>query len=222
MNKMTLVIGNKNYSSWSLRPWLVLKQSDIDFTEIRLSLSDPLWPDEIKKYSPSRLVPVLINGELGVWDSLAICEYIAELFPAAQLWPVDVEARAVARSVSAEMHSGFTNLRKHMNMNCRGYFPGKGMTPEVQGDINRIVEIWNYCRARFAQDGEFLFGKFSIADAMYAPVTFRFATYAVALGPEAQAYVQTIQRLPAIQEWLESAKSETEVIAEYEQYKSRA
>lgn len=215
MNDLTLIIGNKNYSSWSLRPWLLLKQAEIPFKEIRLAFGS----DDLSKYSPSGLVPALKHDSLTIWDSLAIAEYLTEQFPEKELWPRDVEARAVARSVSAEMHSGFANLRTHMNMNCRGYFSGKGMTPEVEKDILRIQQIWQDCRSRYGKSGEFLFGKFSIADAMYAPVTFRFVTYDVALSPVAQAYVDTMQNLPAMQEWLAAAKAETEVMAQYEQYR---
>lgn len=217
MDQFTLVIGNKNYSSWSLRPWLLLKQSGIPFKEIRLALGR----DDLTQHSPSGLVPALKHGALTLWDSLAIAEYLAEQFPEKELWPRDVEARAVARSVSAEMHSGFTSMRTHMNMNCRGYFPGKGMTPEVEKDIRRIQQVWQDCRSRYGKQGEFLFGKFSIADAMYAPVSFRFVTYAVPLPPVAQAYADTLQRLPAMQEWLAAAKAETEVIEQYEQYRGQ-
>lgn len=218
MNDLTLIIGTKNYSSWSLRPWLLLKQAAIPFKEIRLVLGS----DDLSKYSPSGLVPTLKHGSLTIWDSLAIAEYLAEQFPDKRLWPEDVEARAIARSVSAEMHSGFINMRTHMNMNCRGHFPGKGMTPEVAKDIQRIQQIWQDCRSRFGESGPFLFGKFSIADAMYAPVTFRFITYAVPLSPIAQAYVLTLQGLPAMQEWLAAGKAETEVMEQYEQYRSQA
>ena len=218
MNLLTLVIGNKNYSSWSLRPWLLLRQASIPFEEVRLVLGI----DDLSKHSPSGLVPVLKHGALTIWDSLAIAEYLAEQFPEKALWPRDVEARAVARAVSAEMHSGFINLRTHMNMNCRGHFPGKGMTPEVAKDIQRIQQIWQDCRSRFGKDGDFLFGKFSIADAMYAPVSFRFVTYAVPLAPVAREYVSTLQDLPAMQEWLAAAKEESEVIEQYEQYRNKA
>ena len=218
MNPLTLVIGNKNYSSWSLRPWLLLRQAGTPFEEIRLALGR----DDLSKYSPSGLVPVLKHGALAIWDSLAIAEYLAEQFPEKELWPRDVEARAMARSVSAEMHSGFTHLRTHMNMNCRSHFPGKGMTPEVAKDIQRIQQIWQDCRSRFGDGGPFLFGAFSIADAMYAPVSFRFITYAVPLSPVAETYVRTLQDLPAMQEWLAAAKEESEVIEQYEQYRNKA
>lgn len=218
MNPLTLVIGNKNYSSWSLRPWLLLRQASIPFEEIRLALGR----DNLSKYSPSGLASVLKHGALAIWDSLAIAEYLAEQFPEKELWPRDVEARAMARSVSAEMHSGFTHLRTHMNMNCRSHFPGKGMTPEVAKDIQRIQQIWQDCRSRFGDGGPFLFGAFSIADAMYAPASFRFISYAVTLSPVAETYVRTLQDLPAMQEWLAAAKEESEVIEQYEQYRNKA
>lgn len=217
MNPLTLVIGNKNYSSWSLRPWLLLKQAGIPFREIKLAIGK----DDLSMHSPSGLVPALKDGDLTLWDSLAIAEYIAERFPEKHLWPADVKTRAVARAVSAEMHSGFINMRTHMNMNCRGHFPGRGMTPEVQKDIRRIQEIWQDCRSRFGADGPFLFGTFSVADAMYAPVSFRFITYAVPLSSVAETYVRTLQDIPAMQEWLAAAREEHEVIEQYEQYRSK-
>jgi glutathione S-transferase len=215
---LTLVIGNKNYSSWSLRPWLMLKQAGIPFREIFISLYTGTSRAEIGKFSPSGKVPVLIDGKITLWESLAIGEYIAEKIPHQHLWPSDLAARAVARSVAAEMHAGFSELRQHMPMNCRNYLPGKGHTPEVLKDIVRITALWNDCRARFGKSGGFLFGKFSIADAMYAPVALRFVTYAVELDPVCAAYVQTISSLPAIQQWIADARTETEVIPQFEPY----
>ena len=215
---LTLVIGNKNYSSWSLRPWLVLKQAGIPFREIFISLYTEVSPAQIKKYSPSGKVPVLIDGDVTVWESLAIGEHLAGKFPDKQLWPADPAARAVARSVATEMHAGFSALRQHMSMNCRKRLPGKGRTPEVLKDIARITALWNDCRARFGKGGGFLFGKFSIADAMYAPVALRFVTYAVELDPVCAAYVKTITALPAIQQWVADAHAETEVIPQFEPY----
>lgn len=215
---LTLVIGNKNYSSWSLRPWLALKQAGIPFREIPVSLYTETSRAEIKKYSPSGKVPALIDGAMTVWESLAICEYLADKFPEKQLWPADAAARAVARSVATEMHAGFSALRTHMSMNCRKHLPGKGRTPEVLRDIARITALWNDARARFGKGGDFLFGKFSIADAMYAPVALRFVTYAVELDPVSAAYVKTITALPAIQQWVADARAETEVIPQFELY----
>ncbi len=216
MNELTLVIGNKNYSSWSLRPWLLLKHASIPFKEMRIPLYVGDWQAEMLKYSPSGKVPALRDGDLTVWDSLAICEYIAEQLPEHLLWPKDAQARAVARSVSAEMHSGFANLRQNMVMNCRKRYPGKGRAPGVQEDIDRITAIWNDCRARFGRGGDFLFGQFSIADAMFAPVTTRFITYDVPLDPVSAAYVKTVQAMPAMQEWYAAARDEAEVIEQYE------
>ena len=215
---LTLVIGNKNYSSWSLRPWLVLKQAGIPFREVFISLYAETSRAEIGKYSPSGKVPVLIDGKITVWESLAIGEYLAEKFPHKHLWPTDPAARAMARSAATEMHAGFSALRQHMSMNCRQHLPGKGRTPEVLKDIARITALWNDCRARFGQGGGFLFGKFSIADAMYAPVALRFVTYAVELDPVGAAYVQSITALPAIQQWVADARAETEVIPQFEPY----
>jgi glutathione S-transferase len=215
---LTLVIGNKNYSSWSLRPWLVLKQAGIPFREIFISLYTEVSPARIKKYSPSGKVPVLIDGDVTVWESLAIGEYLAEKFPHKHLWPADPAARAMARSAATEMHAGFSALRSHMSMNCRKHLPGKGRTPEVLKDIARITTLWNDCRTRFGKGGGFLFGKFSTADAMYAPVALRFVTYAVELDPVSAAYVQTITTMPAIQQWVADARAETEVIPQFEPY----
>lgn len=211
MRQLTLVIGNKNYSSWSLRPWIAMKQADLDFQEIRILLDTPKTHQEIRHYSPSGRVPVLLDDSLPIWESLAICEYIAERF-APQLWPTDTRARAIARSISAEMHSGFFSLRQSMPMDCRSRFPGMGRNPSVQADINRVTEIWRDCRQQFGGEGDFLFGDFSIADAMFAPVVSRFVTYDVALGRIAGEYAQKIWELPAMQEWLQDASQEVEVI----------
>lgn len=216
MARPVLVIGNKAYSSWSLRPWLLMRHADIDFEEVRLPLYTETWNSNISRYSPSGKVPALIDGEVRIWDSLAICEYLAERHRGKQLWPQDTAARALARAVSAEMHSGFRDLRTSMGMNVRRSLPGLGRTPEAMRDVARVEAIWNDCRARFGQPGEFLFGNFSIADAMFAPVASRFRTYAVELDPVCRAYVETIHSLPAMQRWIAEAGAETEVIARYE------
>lgn len=208
---LILIIGNKNYSSWSLRPWLVLRQSGLEFAEVRIPLDQPDTRDRIRQYSPSSRVPALRHDDLTVWESLAICEYIAELAPDRPLWPADAPARAVARAVSAEMHSGFSDLRSQMPVDCRARRP-QTATPAVQRDIDRIVELWQTCRQQFGKTGDFLFGDFSIADAMYAPVVTRFVTYAVPLPPIAQAYVEAIEQFPAMQEWLTAAAAEPEVL----------
>lgn len=211
MSQLTLVIGNKNYSSWSLRPWLAMKQAGIAFEEVRIPLDTPMTHEQIRRYSPSGKVPVLIEGTLKVWESLAICEYIAERY-APHLWPQDAEARAVARAVSAEMHAGFQTLRENMPMDCRGRHPGMGRTPALQADIDRIVTIWRDCRQQYGTDGHFLFGDFSIADAMYAAVVSRFVTYDVRLDAESQAYADAIWALPAMQEWMMAAYQESDIV----------
>lgn len=215
MAQLTLVIGNKNYSSWSLRPWLAMKQFGLDFNEVRIALYTPESPEKIQQFSPSGKVPVLLHDTLTVWDSLAMCEYLAEQFPTLHWWPQDKTARAVARSISAEMHSGFQDLRQNMPMNCRARFPGFGMTPEVQKDIERITAIWRDCR-QFGSSGSMLFGEFTIADAMFAPVVLRFITYDVKLDQDSRAYAEAILALPAVQEWLKAAETEPETIPGYE------
>ena len=216
MSHPTLVIGNKAYSSWSLRPWLLMKQAGIAFKEIRIPLYRQDSKENILRYSPAGRVPVLEDGSLKVWDSLAICEYLAEKYPHKRLWPRETRARANARSVSAEMHSGFANLRSQMPMNVRRRMPGRGRTPEVLAEISRIQAIWSDCRARFGADGPFLYGEFSVADAMYAPVVSRFYTYEVELDGGAREYAAFVYALAAMQEWITGANAETEVIAEYE------
>ena len=213
---LTLVVGNKNYSSWSMRPWLVLKKSGAAFEEIVIPLDRPETRAEIFKHSPSGFVPTLKDDELTIWESLAICEYLAGKFPDANLWPKDPSARAIARSVSNEMHSGFSALRTNMPMNVRGNLPGKGRAPGVQEDINRISAIWRDCRTRFGQNGPYLFGAFSIADAMYAPVASRLVTYQVDLDADAKAYVNTLWSDPAMAAWVEGARREPWVIEKSE------
>ena len=205
---MQLVIGNKNYSSWSLRPWLAMKVLGIAFDEIRISLYGPGSKERILQHSPAGKVPILKDGATLVWDSLAIIEYVAERRP--QLWPTDPAERARARSISAEMHSGFAPLREHMSMNVRKRYPGKGRTPEVEKDIARINEIWGDAT------GPFLFGEFTAADAMYAPVVLRFRTYGVE-GPN-RRYMDAMLSLPAMHEWIEAAEREPESIPELDLY----
>jgi glutathione S-transferase len=218
MARMRLYIGNKNYSSWSMRPWVLLRQAGIPFEEVMLKFGDDGKPVGIEKHSPTRKVPVLeIDGE-PVWDSLAIAETMAEMFPEKKLWPAAPEARRHARSVCAEMHSGFQALRDNMNVNIRARHPGKGRTPGSLKDAERVVELWTDCRQRFGQGGELLFGHFTIADAFYAPVVTRFETYAVALPPVAQAYCEAVRALPAMREWCDAARRETEFVAADEPY----
>lgn len=211
MTALTLVIGNKNYSSWSLRPWLAMKQAGLEFSEVRIPLDLATTHAEIRRYSPSGKVPVLIHGDLKVWESLAICEYVAERF-ANHLWPADIAQRAIARSICAQMHAGFQNLRENMPMDCRSRYPGEGMTPATEAEIDLIIGIWRECRQKFGTGGNMLFGNFTVADAMFAPVVLRFLTYDVKLHSEARDYADAILALPALQEWVAEACRETETI----------
>ncbi|MGZ5202336.1 MAG: glutathione S-transferase family protein [Telluria sp.] len=212
---LTLVIGNKNYSSWSMRPWVAATAFGIPFTEVRVLLDQPDTATNIARFSAAGRVPVLVAGEITIWDSLAICEYLAEQFPDKHMWPQDVAARAMARSVVAEMHSGFIGLRTAMSMNIKASLPGRGRTAEAQADIGRICEVWEECLARFGHH-DFLFGDFSIADAFYAPVVMRFKTYGVALAPALQAYCDRVQAHPAVARWVREALAETETAGRHE------
>jgi glutathione S-transferase len=214
---LKLVIGNKNYSSWSMRPWVAMKAFGIPFEEVRIGLDRPDTTARVAQYSAAGRVPVLIDGRTTIWDSLAICEYLAEQFPDKAMWPHDVAARATARSICAEMHSGFTGLRSAMWMNVRASFPGKGRTPEAQADIGRVCEIWENCLTRFGPH-QFLFGDFSIADAFYAPVVMRFRTYRVALAPALHAYMNRVIEHPAVAQWVAGAMAENERIEKYDVY----
>ena len=217
MAELTIYLGNKNYSSWSLFPWLVLKQIGIAFDEVVIPLDEATSKATIMKYSPSGTVPALRHAQLVIWDSLAICEYLNKSFPTFQLWPRDHDARAVGRSVCTELHSGFQALRAHLPMNVRSSFPNRGVTAEVQAEINRVVAIWRDCRKRFGRGkGDFLLGHFTIADAAYAPVVSRFRTYKIGLEREAEAYCETITELPAMQEWITAARNEPMIIDKYE------
>jgi glutathione S-transferase len=205
---MLLVIGNYNYSSWSLRAWLALKVFAFPFDVVRIPLYGPGAKDELLKHSPAGKVPILKDGDAVVWDSLAILEYLAEKNP--RVWPADPRERARARSISAEMHSGFPSLRNHMSMNVRRRYPGKGRTPEVLAEIRRIDQIWSQAK------GPFLFGPFSAADAMYAPVALRFRTYEVQVAN--RAYLEAVLALPAMQEWIAAAEREAESIPQFDMY----
>lgn len=216
MSGLVLVIGNKNYSSWSLRPWLAMKVLGLEFEERRVSLYVPGATDRLLGDSPAGKVPILIDGERRVWDSLAILGYLAESHPS--LWPAAPAARALARSISAEMHSGFAALRQHMSMNIRKRHPGKGRTSESLADVARIVAMWSDCRARFGAAGPFLFGGFSAADAMYAPVVLRFRTYAVDLPPPCRAYADAVLALPPLGDWIDAAGREPESLPQFEMY----
>jgi glutathione S-transferase len=212
----TLVIGNKAYSSWSLRPWVYMKHHALSFDERRVPLFQGDYKRQLLSYSPAGKVPVYVEGNLRIWDSLSILEYLAERHPHTQGWPRESEARALARSVSAEMHSGFSALREALPMNLRRKLK-RPWSDEVRADIERITAIWEDCRTRARSQGEFLFGAFGIADAMYAPVAFRFQTYEVGLPPVARRYCDALLALPAMRAWLEDARREAEVIARYEQ-----
>jgi len=218
MAQLTLVIGNQNYSSWSMRPWVLMKQLGIPFDEKKLRFHSTEWDAEIERWSPSRLVPVLWRGDQSVWDSLAIAETLNEWFPDKGVWPKDAAARSFARSAAAEMHSGFRDLRGSMPMNIRASHPGKGMNPEVRKNIDRIEKLWTEARTRFGAGGPFLFGAFSAADAMYAPVVTRFKTYAVKLSPESQRYCDAMLAAPGIRAWIDDALQEKEFVADDEPY----
>lgn len=217
MNEFTLYIGNKAYSSWSLRGWLACKIAGISFREVVIPLDQPATQPDIRKASPAGLVPILQHGDVTVWETLAIGEYLAELYPDAGLWPAERKARGVARSISSEMHAGFRDLRQAMWMNMRRSFAGKGRTPGALANIARIAEIWRTTRAAHGAGGPFLFGaKFSFADAMYAPVVSRFTTWAPELPADATAYVAAVSNHPFMKEWIAAAQAEPWVIDKYE------
>jgi len=211
-NATTLTISSKNYSSWSLRGWLVAKFSGIEFETIAIPPDDAAARAEILLLSPSILVPCLNHGDIKVWDTLAITEYLNELYPKAGLLPATNPARTHCRSICGEMHSGFSSLRSALPMNLRGHFPNFKVWSRAQGDIERIVEIWRDCLATYG--GPYLFGKLSAADAMYAPVVTRFVTYDVHLDPDIVAYCRRILDLPEMREWIAAAREETEDIDE--------
>ena len=216
MAQLKIVIGNKKYSSWSLRGWLAVKHTGEPFDEIVVPLDQPTTREHLLRHSPSGRVPVLIDGDTMVWDSLAICEYLSERFPQRRMWPEDRKARALARSISAEMHAGFQNLRNDLCMKIVESIPTSSFRPEVKEEIQRILSIWTDCRQRYGRNKPFLFGDFTIADAMFAPVVSRFRTYGVPLEGSAAAYAEAIWSLPAMQEWVAGAKVESHRMARYE------
>jgi len=211
MTALTLVIGNKNYSSWSLRVWLLLKHVGLQFEEVLVPLDTASTHDELLGHGPSGRVPVLRDGSLVVWDSLAICEYAAER--SGRGWPQAPATRAVARAVCAEMHSGFTTLRSLWPMNARARNRRAATTAALEADVDRIDEIWNDCRSRFGGGGPWLFGEYSVADAMYAPVVLRFNTYGAGISPTARWYMASVLEDAALQEWIHAAKHEPWTIA---------
>jgi glutathione S-transferase len=213
---MKLTIGNKNYSSWSMRPWIAMKVAGIAFAETVISLDDPEFKSTLLKVSPAGRVPALEDGDVQVWESLAILEYLAEKFPAAALWPADPKARAHARAIANEMHAGFLPLRRHYPMNIWRPVKARELTPEVAANIAYIDAMWAHCRTTFGSGGPFLFGRFSAADAMYAPMVSRFHTYAVEVGAASCAYMDAIMALPAWAEWRAAALKEPWVLPQDE------
>ena len=214
---LKLVIGNKNYSSWSMRPWLALRANNIAFEEIFI----PLYTGEADKqrilnFTHSGKVPALIDGDITVWDSLAIIEYAAERFPESRLWPEDRAQRAHARSISAEMHSGFMAMRNECGMNLHRPVGAVGLSADAQADVARVQQIWMECRQRYRRQGPFLFGSFGGADAMFAPVVHRFRTYAIEVAPGVRDYMDTMLSQPAFQEWTRAGLAETILIDRFE------
>jgi glutathione S-transferase len=210
-----LTIGNKNYSSWSMRPWFAMKVAGIPFEETVISLNAPDFKERLK-ISGTGKVPVLADGAVQVWESLAILEYLAETIPAAKLWPADAAARAHARAIANEMHAGFVPLRRQCPMNMWRPVKNMELNAEAAANVARIDAMWSDCRARFGAGGPFLFGTFTAADAMYAPVVSRFHTYAVELGAASRAYMAAVRALPAWSEWIAAALKEEWVLAEDE------
>jgi glutathione S-transferase len=211
-----LTIGNKNYSSWSFRPWIAMRNAGIAFSETVISLDAPEFKPQVTKISGTGKVPALADGDVHVWESLAILEYLAEKFPDAQLWPADASARAHARAIASEMHAGFVPLRRHCPMNMWRPVKPRELPPDVVTNVRRIDAMWTECRARYGKNGPFLFGTFGAADAMYAPVVSRFHTYAVEVGGASRAYMAAVMALPAWQEWQAAALKEPWVLAEDE------
>jgi len=215
----TLIIGNKNYSSWSLRPWIAMRATGMAFTEQKLGFFTEEFSRRVSAVSPAGLVPVLLDGDFAVWDSLAICEYLAERHPEARLWPQDPKARARARSLAAQMHSGFGAMRQALPMNVEARLPGIDLPEAAQQDISRLQAIWHDTRAEFGQGGPFLFGEFSIADAFFAPVVSRFNTYGIAAAGSVRDYMDAVLALPAMQEWTRDALAEATFVPEDEPYR---
>ncbi len=215
ISALTLVIGNKTYSSWSLRPWLLLRHLGVAFQEISVPLHVPDTAAQIARYSPSGRVPVLLDGDRVIWESLAIGEYLAERYPA--VWPVDVHERALARSAASEMHAGFAALREELPFNCRNRRAGVVPSLAAKAEIERVVALWSTCRLAVGDgDGPWLFGRFTCTDAMFAPAALRFHTYGVALAEVAKSYVDTVRQDIHVQAWIDAACAETAIISEEE------
>jgi glutathione S-transferase len=217
---LTLVIGNKCHSSWSLRPWILMKQFGIPFEEVLIPFSEPMhspeWKAKVRQYAPGGKVPGLVDGDVAVWESLAIMEYLADTHPDLAIWPRDRAARAMARSISAEMHAGFSPLRSACPMNLGKKYAQKDRGPEVAKDVARVAEVWTAARERFGKGGPFLFGAFTAADAMYAPVVTRFESYSIPVDPTCRAYMDAVMATPAFQEWRQAALAETWIVPEDE------
>ena len=216
MSELMLVLGNKNYSSWSLRPWIFMRHFQLPFTEKMVWLFKDTTRDALEEYNSGHKVPVLRDGDMTVWDSLSILEYVSERYLQNRGWPADMQARAVARSISAEMHSSYVNLRNELPMNCRKKFSNIKLSGMALNDVERVTSIWRDCRREYGRAGKWLFGEFSAADAMFAPVALRFSGYSIDLGKVEQDYVDCVLEHPAIVEWIASGVAETEVIAEDE------
>jgi glutathione S-transferase len=213
---LRLILGNKNYSSWSFRPWIAMKVAGIAFDEEVISLNAADFKERVTRVSGAGKVPALVEGPVQVWESLAILEYLAERFPAAGLWPSDPAARAQARAIAAEMHAGFVPLRRHLPMNMWRPVKPRELPAEVQVNVRRIEAMWADCRTRFGAGGPYLFGRLGAADAMYAPVVSRFHTYAVEVGAPTRAYMTAVMALPAWREWYAAAIAEPWVLPEDE------
>ena len=213
---MKLIIGNKNYSSWSLRPWLLLRYFKVNFDEQRITLFTPDMHEKMTGLCPNFKVPVLIDKDMHIWDSLAICEYINEQYLNKKGWPSKVKDRALARSMAAEMHSGFTHLRNRLHMNCRRKQSAVSLSEDVQKDIQRMIEIWQQCLSNPEKEGDFLFGQFSILDAMFMPGVSRFTTYKINVPADVQAYMSMMLNLPEFKEWSQAGIAESEIVMEDE------
>ena len=216
MPDLTLIIGNKNYSSWSLRPWIFMKENNIEFKEIRVALFTETTAEQLSQYGSDSKVPILKDGNSVIWDSLSILEYLSENCLDSKGWPQDQFARAMARSISCEMHSSFSNIRNTMPMNCRKRFENFRPTTQTEREIERVKLLWRQCRSDYGQNGEWLFGDYSIADAMFAPVALRFYGFDIQLDGVERAYVQSVLNQPSIVDWMEAGRLEKEIIAEDE------
>ncbi len=212
---MQLIIGNKNYSSWSLRPWLLLRHFDIPFEEVGIELFTDGYEKKLAKYSPTLRVPVLKDGEITIWDSLAICEYLSEKYLEGAALPKNMEERALCRAYCSEMHSGFMAIRSEMPMNCRAKKRLK-ISSAALADCRRVDQLFSDAKAQFSQGGEYLFGEFSMADCMFAPIVMRFTTYGIELSESSQEYVRIMLQNTALSAWVEAAQNESQILTDFE------